>query len=74
MHGPAIHQRLNGGDHVVVNCDYGYGRSGTICALLLMETGFDADTAIRTVRQARPGAVESAEQVAWLLGKSGIRP
>ena len=50
------------GDNVLVHCRGGLGRSGTIAALLLIEFGVPNDQAIIKVRNARPGAIDIAEQ------------
>ena len=65
-HGPDILGRLRRGDNVVVNCDFGFGRSGTIAARLLIDAGIGPDQAIAAVRFARPGAIESRAQVNYL--------
>jgi ADP-ribosyl-[dinitrogen reductase] hydrolase len=63
--GPDLRAALQRGGRVLVHCAAGRGRSGTIAARLLVELGeADAATAIARVRQARPGAVETAAQEA----------
>jgi protein-tyrosine phosphatase len=64
--GPALHRQLAAGHRIAVHCLAGLGRSGTIAVRLLMEQGMAFDAALDRVRQARPGAVESEEQRAWL--------
>jgi len=54
--------RMTEGHAVVVHCLAGRGRSGTIAACCLVARGRPAADAIATVRRARPGAVEIAEQ------------
>lgn len=54
--------RLKAGGRVVLHCRGGLGRTGIVAALLLIESGMHADTAILTVRRARPGAIETAAQ------------
>ncbi|EDP66150.1 ADP-ribosylation/Crystallin J1 [alpha proteobacterium BAL199] len=58
--------RLNGGEKVLVHCRAGRGRSGTIVAALLIAGGLAPDDAIGAVRSARPGAIETTDQEAWL--------
>jgi ADP-ribosyl-[dinitrogen reductase] hydrolase len=53
---------------VLVHCRGGLGRTGTIAARLLIELGMDPATAIRQVRAARPGAIETPEQERYVLG------
>ena len=50
------------GGRVLVHCKGGLGRAGTVAALMLVELGMDADDAIRTVRAARSGAIETPAQ------------
>jgi ADP-ribosylglycohydrolase len=50
------------GKKVVVHCLGGLGRTGTIAARLLVEFGANPDAAIRTVRAARTGAIETRKQ------------
>lgn len=60
------------GQDVLVHCRGGLGRAGTIGARLLIELGMDPATAIKHVRAARPGAIETREQEKYVLsiGKS----
>jgi len=68
---PALIERLAGelrqGHRIAFCCLAGYGRSGMMAARLLIATGSTADEAITAVRSARPGAIESDEQVVYLL-------
>ena len=65
--GKELFQILKQGDSIVVHCRGGLGRAGLVVARLLIETGFPADKAIRGVRAARPGAIETKEQENYLL-------
>jgi ADP-ribosyl-[dinitrogen reductase] hydrolase len=60
------------GQDVLVHCRGGLGRAGTIGPRLLIELGMDPATAIKHVRAARPGAIETREQGKYVLsiGKS----
>ncbi|WP_019593054.1 cyclin-dependent kinase inhibitor 3 family protein [Thioalkalivibrio sp. ALM2T] len=64
--GPQVHQRLRAGERVVFHCGGGQGRAGTIAAVTLIERGYSPDDAIREVRAARPGAIESPDQERYL--------
>ncbi len=64
--GPELHRVLSDGGKVVLHCRGGLGRTGTVAALLLMECGVPAQQAIEQVRLARPGAIETREQLDYL--------
>jgi protein-tyrosine phosphatase len=61
-----ILERLTNGDTVVVHCMGGLGRSGTIAACVLAARGVAPERAVEVVRAARPGALETADQVAFV--------
>lgn len=46
----------------------GLGRAGTVAGCLLVEMGLSPQEAIQRVRQARPGAIETAAQEQYVLG------
>lgn len=64
--GEALHSELSRGALIVLHCRGGLGRTGTVAARLLMERGVAAEEAIQQVREARPGAIETAEQENYL--------
>ena len=68
---PPLIERLAGelrqGRRIAFCCLAGYGRSGMMAARLLIATGSTPQAAITAVRAARPGAIESEEQIAYLL-------
>lgn len=68
--------RLDAGGRVVVHCRGGLGRAGLVAALILIETGVDAEAAIRAVREVRPGAIETAAQELYVRAyvPSAMRP
>ena len=51
---------------VLVHCEGGYGRTGTMGAAYWIAKGLSASDAIAKIRNARPHAVESPEQCAVL--------
>jgi len=67
-----IVDRIRQGEHILVHCKGGLGRSGTIAALLLIELGIPNDKAIIQVRQARPGAIDIADQEKYILQYSPL--
>ena len=62
--GRTLRQALRHGEDVLVHCKGGLGRAGMIAARLLVELGLPPVTAIRAVRRARPGAIETPAQLA----------
>jgi protein-tyrosine phosphatase len=53
---------LTAGGKVLIHCRGGLGRTGMIAAGLLQEFGVSPESAIMSVRQVRPGAIETWEQ------------
>lgn len=64
---PSLHQTLREGGRIVIHCKGGLGRTGLLAARILVEFGRSPDEAIRQVRQARPGAIETVEQEHYVL-------
>ena len=69
--GPVLRAHLRAGRRIVLHCLGGLGRTGTVAALLLAELGQAPAAAISAIRQARPGALETAAQVAYA---QAVRP
>lgn len=65
--GHAVRRRLALGERIVLHCRGGLGRTGTVGARLLIESGVSPAEAMRRVRAARRGAIENAEQEAYVL-------
>lgn len=58
---------LGEGENTLLHCIGGWGRSGTIAACLLTHQGYDAETAVGLVRQARsPYCVETHRQFSFV--------
>jgi ADP-ribosyl-[dinitrogen reductase] hydrolase len=51
---------------VLIHCKGGLGRTGTIAARLLAESGMASHEAIAAVRAVRPGAIETDAQERWV--------
>lgn len=64
--GADLRRRLIVGQKIVIHCKGGLGRTGVMAARLLTELGEDPESAIRRVRDARPGAIENALQEEYL--------
>ena len=60
--------RLDAGERVLLHCRGGLGRTGLVAALVLVEPGMAADTAMQAVRKVRPGAIETDAQENYVLG------
>jgi atypical dual specificity phosphatase len=58
--------RLPAGSKAVVHCQAGVGRTGTFAAAYWIARGMAPPEAIRRIREARPHAVETEEQVLTL--------
>jgi ADP-ribosyl-[dinitrogen reductase] hydrolase len=66
--GGVLQSRLLDGQSVVVHCRGGIGRTGLVATRLLVELGEAPALALKRVRAARPGAVETVEQEQYVLG------
>jgi len=62
---------LDAGGRVLVHCKGGRGRSGMVLLRVMIERGEDPEDALRRLRAARPGAVETEEQFAWAAQTKG---
>jgi ADP-ribosylglycohydrolase/protein-tyrosine phosphatase len=60
--GLRLRKLLTDGQNIVIHCLGGLGRTGMIGARLLLELGLDPTEAIRRVRVARPGSIETHDQ------------
>lgn len=59
---------LHSGQRVVIHCKGGLGRAGTVAAMLLLqsEAAQTSQDAMRIIRLARPGAIETIAQEEFL--------
>lgn len=63
---------LDVGQTVVVHCRGGLGRAGLVTAAILVAEGMDSTEAIRAVREARPGAIETHAQEQYVHRFAGL--
>jgi len=63
---PNLDRLLQQRGRAFIHCYAGLGRTGTVAALILMQYGANASDALRTVRAARPGSIQSMEQEHYL--------
>jgi hypothetical protein len=72
--GPRVRKILRAGGRVLIHCRAGLGRTGLLAATLLVEFGAKPQTAIEDVRRARPGAIETLAQEAYVLSRRPVAP
>lgn len=63
---PRLDRTLQASGRVFIHCYAGLGRTGTVAGLILMQYGMSAREAMKQVREARPGSVQSFEQEHYL--------
>ena len=57
-----VNNLLSSKKKIVVHCEAGIGRTGTMLACYLVSKGYNAENAISEVRKRRPGSIETMEQ------------
>lgn len=67
---PQLLEAINADLSIAIHCMGGLGRSGTIAAIILTDLGIPLQSAIGTVRQFRPGAIETRAQEEFILHSS----
>jgi len=70
--GPELRARLAKCETILLHCRGGRGRAGMIAARLLVELGAEPEDSIRLVRQARPEAIETPPQEAYVRTISAV--
>lgn len=70
--GANLRSRLRQGFDIVLHCKGGLGRAGMIAARLLAELGTEPKAAIRQVRVARPGAIETHDQLTYVQQRATV--
>jgi protein-tyrosine phosphatase len=68
---PALAAELRAGRRILIHCAAGLGRTGTMAAALLVHLGVEPVEAVAQVRAARPGAIETPEQLRFVLEDAG---
>ena len=70
--GHVLRRKLKAGERIVLHCRGGLGRTGTIAARLAVEFGATPEEALRRVRLARRGTVETASQEDYVLRQQPV--
>lgn len=65
--------RLRGGEHLLMHCAAGIGRTGTLAACILVELGMEVDDALALVRTSRPMAGPEVGPQLDLVRAIGLR-
>ena len=61
-----IKKILKPNNSVVIHCHAGLGRTGLLAATFLVSMGLEAESAIKTIRETRPGSIETIEQEKYI--------
>ena len=57
---------LKPNNSVLIHCHAGLGRTGLLAATFLVSMGLAADSVIKTIRETRPGSMETTEQERYI--------
>jgi protein-tyrosine phosphatase len=68
-----IRTQLNNGEKIMIHCEGGFGRTGTVAAMILMDFGYSVTDAIIECRKARELSVETSVQERFLMDYSQLR-
>jgi len=60
--------KLKSDQAVFIHCYAGLGRTGLLAGVILTSLGMPAELAIHSIRNARPGSIETKEQEAFIKG------
>jgi ADP-ribosyl-[dinitrogen reductase] hydrolase len=71
--GDSLKNLLLSGESIVIHCLAGLGRTGTVAARILIELGMDPEAAVRQVRKARPGTIQSMIQEVYVRRSKWMR-
>lgn len=66
LHRRQIAQALSEGKRILIHCKGGFGRTGTVAALILIDHGYSCDEAVRLCRETRELSVETVAQEQFL--------
>jgi len=62
-----IHQKVSQGKRVLIHCNGGKGRTGTVvCAYLVQHAHMSVSEAIQLIRKSRPGTLKNPLQIAYM--------
>ena len=62
------------GHNILVHCRGGVGRTGIVCACVLINFGWDPEDAIALVRKNRPGALKNRFQHDFIRNYAYLKP
>jgi len=68
-----LHELLNNGEKVMIHCRGGKGRTGLICAQILLEMGINLDHAVALVKKNRKGALEKETHIDYLKSLLAVK-